>query len=451
MNMSHFLGAAAAIACAACAHDPLLKSIPAGQEAGIAYYLPKRLVKIQVDRTPAPDAKDVAKAKADFTAARTAAGKAKEDLEAEQALLAELAKGSTTSDEYKKQAAVVGRAKARANMAKKDQDDAQDAIGKAEAAALAGKGGNGLVDKITVTLLAPVADTSKRFVATPEHAQTRSDLLTLKTNASGLLTNSDATAEDQTAAIVVALAGAVSGAISVPLAPPVGGKGIEGKPPPPSKVCGKGYAPPPSSPHPFSTEFVLDPTDESEMIRHEAEPIEIAEPKTPLERKLCSLGANYRFRIGSVGKPVTGGVATTDPAGLFYRRELPYVISIYNARGDDATAFVIAKAIMLSLPNESPLEMVKLEGGTFTTRTFSTIFDNGILLSHTEAKPSEALAVARIPVDVMKAVFEIPTSLLQLKVNYTSKDKELANAQRDLVEAMRALEASRSNAGGAAQ
>lgn len=444
MHSSRLLIAAAVIVCAACAHEPILTSTPAGTDPGIAYYLPKRLVKIQVDRTPAPDAKDVAKAKADFTAAKTAAAKAKEDLEGEQALLAELGKASTTSDEYKKQAAVVGRATARANLAKKDQDDAQEAIGKAEAAVLLGKGGSGFVDKVTVTLLPPVADTTKRFVAAPEHRQTRNDQLALKTNSSGLLTNSDATAEDQTAAIVVSLAGAVSAAIGVPLTPPSGG-GIEKAPAAPSP-CGASNPAPPRAPMPFSVEYTLDPTDAKEMGPSRSGAL--ATPTTPFEQRLCSLGANYRFGIAAVGKSSAGGVANSGAAGLFYRRELPYLLTIYTSRGDDPSAFVIAKTIMLSLPNESPLEMVTLESGTFTTRTFSTIFENGILVSHTEAKPSEALAIARIPVEVMKAIFEIPTSLIQLKVNYASKDKELVTAQKDLVEALKALEAAKPKTGG---
>ena len=446
MNLNPFLGVAAAIACASCAHEPILTSTLSGTQPGIAYYLPKRLVKIQVDRTPAPDAKEVAKAKADFTAAKTALAKAKEELEGEQALLAELAKVSTTSKEYVKQAAVVGRAIARANMAKKDQDDAQETIGKTEAAILLGKGGSGFVDKVTVTLLAPVADPTKRYVAAPEHRQTRNDQLALKTNASGLLTNSDATAEDQTGAIVVTLAGAISAAIGVPLGPPSGGAVLNMLSPPPPSPCGSDNPRPPDAPIPFSIEYTLDPTDAREMgpIRSGA----LATPTTPLEQRLCSLGANFRFGIAAVGKPTGTGVSGTTASGLFYRRELPYVMSIYTSRGDKPADFVIAKTILLNLPNESPLEMVKLESGTFTTRTFATIFDNGILTSHTEAKPSEALAIARIPVEVMKAIFEIPTSLVQLKVNYTSKEKELVTAQKDLVEALKALEAAKPKTGG---
>jgi hypothetical protein len=291
-------------------------------------------------------------------------------------------------------------------------------------------------DVITVTLLAPVADTSQRYVAVPKHLASRSDQLTLKTNAAGLLSNADATVTDQTAAIIVALAGAVSGANEVGFAAAVA---------PDTKTeseCGGEYPGPPSAPSAFSAEYVLDPTQD---IDQSTAPFKAdSKPTTAFESLLCGMGAHYRFRLSSIGGAASSGDAalTEGAAGLFYRRELPYLLSIY-AKPDNSTAPVLSKAVLVALPNKSPRELLRLDGAAFATRVFATVFENGVLVSHTETKPSELLSVAQIPIDVLKAIFSVPTELVTLKVNYTNKQKDLADAQKQLLDAALALEAAK--------
>jgi len=426
-----------------CAQHPVIKSEAGGKSAGIAYYLPKRLVKVELERSPVPDSKDVAKAKADVTSAKAEADKAQADVKVEEAVLKKLGAESQTSPEYAAQLAKLRLAQAKLKLAQDAQAKAAKTLGEAEAAFILGKAGHVLVDKLTVTLLGPVPDTSQRFVAVPQHVSTRSDQLALKTTSAGLLTNSDATVEDQTAAIIVAIAGAISGlktAAPLPF--------VEQAPAKHAIACDVGGVkyPAPAAAAPFSIEYTFDPTDEREISSSDLPLAGWSAPRTRLEALLCSLGAHYRFQLMLTGPSPSGEQTVGGGNGLYYRRELPYVLSVYAAKGDALQGFTLAKSVGVALSNKSPIEMLPMESGEFVARTYSTVFENGMLVSHAETKPSEALAAAKIPIDVLKAIFSIPTELIQLKINYASKDKELADAQKNLIDALQALERAKQNA-----
>lgn len=408
--------------------------------SGFVYYLPKRLIKVQVDRAPAPTPKEVDRAKADVAGAEEAEKKAKETAEAAVKRRDEVGRGSggTTSAGYLEQAKAAELAQADHRMATEATAKAKDVL--LAMVAMSGFPSNDgkapLVDKLTVTLTAPVADIDERFAAVGNHIVSRSDSLILKTNTAGLLTNTDATSEDQTASIIVSLAGAIAAGTASPLrsfidldpAPPVVSKTRD--------LCGAGYGNPPSELSPFSVEYVLDPLDPKGGIS-----LEDGLPKGKrrhFESLLCALGAPYRFTLTRLSTPkATDAAALEEADGLYYRREVPYLLSIYRTEGDQSR---LAKAILLALPNGSPREFLPLKGGAFTTRTFATVFENGMLVSHSEARPSELLAIAKIPVDVLKAIFTIPTELVTLKVNYTNAGKDLAEAQKAILDAARALE-----------
>lgn len=441
-----------AAALAGCA-PAVMKSVRQADEvaeknanAGFKYYLPKRLVKVQFDRAPAPTAKQVEKAKGDHAAAQAAEKKAKEVAD-EMLKLRDriaMAPGGTTSAAYLEQAKLTDIANANLAIAKENTVKANDALNAANANDfLANKGKPPLMDTLTLTLTGPVADRDAGFVAMGQHVMSRSDTLTLKTNTSGLLTNAEGTTEDQTASIIVALAGTIAAGSSPSL---FGGttwstearKALKESTPP---KCG-GYGEPPAEPTPFSIEYVLDPLKDIASAPANG----TLGALKPFELMLCSLGAPYRLQLAPLFEAGEGGTKQPpqEGGGLYYRRELPYLLSVFRTEADGTgAANRLAKAVLFTMPNGSPREFLPLEGGAFTTRTHTTVFDNGMLVSHTESKPSELLAVARIPIDVLKAIFTIPTELITLKFNYVEGAQELAGAEKALLDAARALEAAR--------
>jgi hypothetical protein len=417
--------ALATLVAAGCAPATVIsyKSPPDG--AGLAYYLPKRLIRLQLDRAPASASDQVEKAKSNLAAAEESEKKAAGAAKSAAKVRDELAKGAggTSSAAYAEQVKAVQVAEANAALAKQAVANAQKALKEAVSvdwfAAPDGKGI--LLDTFTIALSAPVADTDERFVAVGHHVPSRTDTFSLKTNTSGLLSNADAIAEDQTAAIIVSLAGAGAGlrATTTPLTL------TEAFRPEARKNCLA------EGPVPFSVEFLLDPR-------------ELRDGTSKIESQLCALGAAYRFALTPLSKgPLAGGRVPSNEGdgGIYYRRELPHLLSIHRLNESNEPKLV--KAILLAMPNFSPREFLALEGGAFTKREYTNIFDNGILISHTASKPSELLAVAKIPVDVMKAIFSIPTELITLKVNYTNAGKDLAEAQKAILEAAKALEDAR--------
>ena len=412
-----------------CAPAAVISYKNPSDQAGLAYYLPKRLIRIQLDRAPASASDQVEKAKANFAAAEESEKKSGGAVKAAIKLRDELAKGAggTSSPAYAEQLKAVQVAEANAALAKQALANAQKAL--KEAASLdwfaTADGKPILVDTFTIALSAPLPDPAERFVAVGHHVPSRTDTFSLKTNTSGLLSNADAIAEDQTGAIIVSLAGAVAG-IRAPTGPHIL---MESSRPAAKKDCIN-----PDGPAPFSVEFMWDPKVPSEADPSKAKDIEL---------QLCKLGASYRLVLTSLWKdslPAGRMPNVEGDGGIYYRRELPYLLSIYRLNGSDEK---LAKAILLAMPNFSPREFLALEGGAFTKREYTNIFDNGILISHTANKPSEFLAVAKIPVDVMRAIFSIPTELITLKVNYTNAGKDLAEAQKAILEAAKALEDAR--------
>ena len=68
-------------------------------------------------------------------------------------------------------------------------------------------------------------------------------------------------------------------------------------------------------------------------------------------------------------------------------------------------------------------------------------------VSFTADKPSQLAAVARLPVEILKAIVEVPASILKLRVDYDSQAVALTEtqtkrlkAQVDLLKAQQALQ-----------
>jgi hypothetical protein len=75
----------------------------------------------------------------------------------------------------------------------------------------------------------------------------------------------------------------------------------------------------------------------------------------------------------------------------------------------------------------------------FVRKVTNLTFDSGVLTEIHIEKPSEALAFMEIPLTIAKAILSVPAELIQLKINYSSRDKELHDARKAELEAKQAL------------
>lgn len=437
--------------------SPVVRSVAArgtDSEAGIAYYLPKRLMKVTFTREPAPTEQQVKEAKDSLDAAKKALDTAKKEAKAAQNLLDAIPSTPENAAARDRQNIELQLAKGREKLVTTSFDQSNVEYEVLRAAAQ----NKTHVDKFLLATLPPVADARYRYWAQPNHETSRNDRFNLKTNTSGLLTGTAATAEDKTAEIISQLAGFIAAvATGGPLAPVR--ITMDRKP-----VAVAATKPCPDVER-VSVEFVIDP-----VADISATPLAKGFERNPFEKKLCAVGADYLIRrspaiapsepptADSAGQPICGNPegrvanARACGAGLYYRRELPYVFSISritnDAKGNEE--FATVNEFFGSFPNGSPAEFIAMDASTFVTTSYTTTFDNGMLVEYASDKPSEALAIAKLPIQVLSAIFSIPADLLTLRINYVNKEKDYAGAEKALLDALKALEQARSASGGAA-
>jgi hypothetical protein len=437
---------------------------------GVVYYLPTRPVKFELIRTADAITKlKFDKAKVAEKAASDTLDTANKTLKTARALRDALSSNSSAMAAAVK---AVELAEADVKIAQGELKASKTNLDNTGTALLEALDGNPpLTDMITVTVLPSVADTRYRYSANLKHYATRSDTLNLKTTSAGLLSTTTAKSEEQSAQILVTLAKSIaaagglgpSGTGSFALAKL--GNSLE------KSLTAKGSTEDPASyiacgngmqrletdePDPFTFEYIFDPTAETVTQAiidcHGVVKQITLSPWKYIESSLCALGADYIFSWQSIGPEVKPKKSDKEAnaegwAGLFYRRLLPYRLDVYkgNRVFDKKTvwereSFTLLKTVHIELPNASPPELLKFTGTAFAKRDFDTEFNDGLLISHKEERPSEALSIVAIPYDIIKAAISVPADIISLKVNYSNQETTLVETQTRLLQAQKAYQ-----------
>lgn len=446
---------------------------------GITYYLPKNLLKVVVTRTAVPKdevAKTAAAAKQAQARADDAKKKAAEATAvAEQAKkVAESAPPSVAKEAQREADLASAKAKVAADDADKAATASAAAAAKANAAAAAG-GAKEFTDDISISVLPLGPDTSRHFVANLNHQKNVDDTLKITTTETGLLQSVDATSTDKTPQIVADVAEiAISVfkiAVGVPVTP---SKALRAPPPKNTIRCivsdnpDEKKPPYPDEKKPpyydvtvfngivsaFTYEQIFDPTEDAAL--------------KDINLKLCQLSTLFELEIKPSPKPTTQPAAnSSSPAtagtkivinGLAYRRQIPYTINLLKKVESipllvenlkrppmppaDVNKFSL-KSTNVLLPNDAPLSVLPLEAGMFVNTEYKTEFKNGMLTKVDATRPSEAAGFVSIPLNIMKRILALPTELLQLKIDYSSKDANLLKSEKNVIEAQQALQQAR--------
>ncbi len=91
-------------------------------------------------------------------------------------------------------------------------------------------------------------------------------------------------------------------------------------------------------------------------------------------------------------------------SGLFYRQDLPYIVTVKEAKAEPTSALVSHNSQFLALsPNESMTYFAPITKTLFTNNTSDITMANGVVTSLKENTDSELFTLSKIPADVLGA------------------------------------------------
>jgi hypothetical protein len=281
------------------------------------------------------------------------------------------------------------------------------------------------VETVTLTPLPIVPDDTQRFVANLAHSSWRDDSLKLSV-VNGLLTASNTQSTDQTANIIESLASAAIGVVTflgagVPVVPPSEPPAVkEAKP-----HCDYVYA------------AVFDPTSTSDV-----EAIGKRLRKSDIRAHFV-MQTSYSTRNAPIVPHNIKAYSEdkTPIEGLVYRAPVGANVFVLPTSDADTTtdcplqSKAQAQSLQLFVPDTNADFIALTKAGALTTSSTQFSFSNGMMTDYSLNQPSEAAAFASIPVDIVNKIMTIPTSILKLRLDYSTAQTNLANQQSSLITA----------------
>lgn len=286
--------------------------------------------------------------------------------------------------------------------AKKAQQAAETALTLADNA-----DSNQCFEQISIKTQRPQADTSQRFALNSKHVLSRTETARLTTTKSGLLTNIDAKATDDSATILIELArsaGAILGAKSFPMLTSDA-----------RSTCKR-----------VSITHVLDPKSSNEWNNFTDAISKNSGPDYSITPDLGSIAAPDQTRPRKASN------------GIAYRRELPLTLRIC----DESCTIIgnILEVMSIEVPNHSPTEFLPVAVGTFGSTELDVKLENGILVESNQTRSSELAEAAKVPFKAIEAFGEGIAKVFQLRIDMTTKEVSQSEQDLQLLEAKNALD-----------
>ena len=169
-----------------------------------------------------------------------------------------------------------------------------------------------------------------------------------------------------------------------------------------------------------------------------------------LNKKLLGYGLNIEINSIGTGAPKNLNAADTHEYrhGIYYRPAKPYIVSFLkvdpvtkDSKEDPNTkksTGIKYSSYQFFSENISPLVSVDISRSWFVKRETTLTFSDGVLVSSDIKKPSEALELTKIPVNIANAVVGIPAKIIDLKVSEIGGDKKLIDAQKAQIDSQKA-------------
>lgn len=303
----------------------------------------------------------------------------------------------------------------------------------------------------TIELLAVEPDANAQYVAHLNHEPWHDDDIKLEVS-NGLLSTSDVTSTDQTPAIILSVVKSFAAVTS-----PVQLQGWQEKKESSGVDCTE-----------YKFERTFDLTDPAEWNKMRSalndasqnslvvemtapdgttfstEADAVVQGNTTSPETKCTIVSRrsdaYRSPRATIvnrcGPDLDKGVG-----GVVYRVALPYRVDVASSKKQQCKGTIDYKTVSASimLPNKSATYFLPMTAGAFTKSTAFASFKDGMPVSYKANRPSEIAGFVSLPVDIAKAIISVPTEMLQLKVDYSSKDTALTQAQKNALDAEIAL------------
>lgn len=428
LDLAAVAAACAALLASGCANDPVLRSEPAREDGmGFVYALPRAAVQIEAERvdiTPKlmeEAATELAQAQATHAAAKKQDAAAKVAFDQAKGI-AEFAKGEGAAKAKERLELALALQLLRASqLLQAVQDEA-----KAEQRVKALSGGAGEMEQtVTLTVLPPVPDPTHRYQVRDLGSLTRDETVKLTVN-NGLLNTVDSTTTGQVGTILVNLVSSLAAAS--------GTKASR------LQVKSTVTAPGTTDCKPFRYVATFDPTDLADVSRVNAELMKLPDdsgyrlarhPEEPTKVQQPSVEADQNLKAVDKRK-ATDGLRYRAPLTLDLRVTVETLACTQKV--NVSGAFVSAV-----VPDSTSSYVLPIDASGFTKVKTEIAFKDGMPVTLGYDKPSRLAAVSRIPIDILKAILEVPGSILKLRVDYSSQEAALINSRSSEEDARLAL------------
>jgi len=115
---------------------------------------------------------------------------------------------------------------------------------------------------------------------------------------------------------------------------------------------------------------------------------------------------------------------------VFYRRPVTYLPSI-SCKNPAASCSI--NTLLLNLPQGAPIDYLVTAGDSFTMESDGATFTNGMLTNLSVERKSEAVEIAKIPLNIVTAILETPTDLLTLRTMREEGENSLSEQERTMI------------------
>lgn len=360
------------------------------ESSGFTYFLPTRPIRFSATREPATDEK-LEKAKkereTDLASAKKSEADAGKAYTTAQALHDAAVSGGADIETIKELRKAMELAAARKSVAEAERKNAQAKLDAATADLAGSVTAKGCRYSSKIELLAPQADPRFRMVASMNHSAFRDDLQTFTVSSAGLLKTADVVATDRSGDILVEAAG-LAGRLST-FRPAM------------TAITKTDEQSCETTPTTFVT--ILDPLEgvnvEDGNVRYPA--------IDGLTQRLQDAGFPFTVQIRSdflMGPPAKDGEPpvfrfaepsnfASNVGALYYRTPVPVVFNVL-AGGPRGTP--IASSIV-NLPQAGPISSIPMRSSAFVKTKGALVFEDGMLTSWTNDRPSEFAAAVALP------------------------------------------------------
>lgn len=130
-----------------------------------------------------------------------------------------------------------------------------------------------------------------------------------------------------------------------------------------------------------------------------------------------------------------------------YRALRPVTVSVEpesnaasRAACGNETAAEIAE-VSAVLPDAAMELSLPVKGAAFAKSSVKFTFQDGIPTMVDVDRPSPLVAVAGLPIEILKALVSVPAEIIKLRIDYTNQQAAETTALKDLLQAQRDLEA----------